>query len=133
LPKPYWPKTLADSPWVIWLSFGAAVVELFAGVLLMVGFLTRLSSVMVVLLMLTAMWLTQIGPAMSIGQTQFGFLPDKVWWDPAQWSTFFWQLLLIVSAISLACLGAGAMSVDRALAVIGSGGPKTEQEPPAKP
>ncbi|MFT3683361.1 MAG: DoxX family membrane protein [Phycisphaerales bacterium] len=132
-PSGFWPKMLADSPWVIWLSFGAAVAELFAGVLVLVGFLTRLSSLMLVLVMATAMWLTQIGPAMSIGQTQFGILPDKVWWDPVQWSTFFWQLLLIVSSIALACLGGGAMSVDRALAVIGSGGPKTEQEPPAKP
>lgn len=131
-PKAYWPAIFATSPWVVWLAFGAAVVELFAGVLLLVGFLTRLSSMMLVLVMATAMWLTQIGPALSTGQTQFGFLPDKTWWDAQLWSTFFWQLLLIASGIAIACIGAGALSVDRALSVIGSGGPKTEQDPSPK-
>lgn len=131
-PKAYWPAIFATSPWVVWLAFGAAVVELFAGVLVLVGFLTRLSSLMLVLVMATALWLTQIGPALSIGQTQFGFLPDKTWWDPQLWSTFFWQLLIIATGIAVACMGSGALSVDRALAVIGSGGPKTEQDPSAK-
>lgn len=131
-PKSYWPKMLAESPWVVWLSFGAAVIELFAGVLVIVGFLTRLSAGMLVLVMLNAMWLTQIGPALSAGQTQFGFLPDKTWWDAQQWSTFMWQMLIIASGIALSCMGSGAVSVDRALAVIGSSGPKSESEPPAK-
>lgn len=131
-PKPFWPAIFATSPWVVWLAFGAAVVELFAGVLLLVGFLTRLSSLMLVLVMATAMWLTQIGPALSTGQTQFGILPDKTWWDPQLWTPFFWQLLIMASGIAVACMGAGALSVDRALAVIGSGGPKTEQEPSPK-
>ena len=131
-PKPFWPAIFATSPWVVWLAFGAAVVELFAGVLLLVGFLTRLSSLMLVLVMATAMWLTQIGPALSTGQTQFGILPDKTWWDPQLWTPFFWQLLIMASGIAVACMGAGALSVDRALAVIGSGGPKAEQEPSPK-
>ena len=131
-PKAYWPAIFATSPWVVWLAFGAAVTELFAGVLLLVGFLTRLSSLMLVGVMLTAMWLTQIGPAISIGQTSFGILPDKTWWDPQLWTPFFWQLLIIASGVALACTGAGALSVDRALAVIGSGGPKSEQDPSPK-
>lgn len=131
-PKAYWPAMFATSPWVVWMAFGVAVVELFAGVLVLVGFLTRLSALMLVFVMLTAMWLTQIGPAVSIGQTTFGFLPDKTWWDPAVWTPFFWQLLIIASGIAVVCLGSGALSVDRALSVIGSNGPKAEQDPDAK-
>jgi uncharacterized membrane protein YphA (DoxX/SURF4 family) len=131
-PKAYWPAIFATSPWVVWLAFGAAVTELFAGVLLLVGFLTRLSAVMLVVLMATAMWLTQIGPAISTGQTSFGFLPDKTWWDPQLWTAFFWQMLIMASGLAVACTGAGALSVDRALAVIGSGGPKAEQDPSPK-
>ncbi|HYD00394.1 MAG TPA: DoxX family membrane protein [Phycisphaerales bacterium] len=131
-PKAYWPAMFAASPWVVWLAFGAAVTELFAGVLLLVGFLTRLSALMIVSVMLTAMWLTQIGPAISTGQTTFGILPDKTWWDPQLWTAFFWQLLIIASGVALAFSGAGALSVDRALAVIGSGGPKSEQDPASK-
>ncbi|MBY0308333.1 MAG: DoxX family membrane protein [Phycisphaerales bacterium] len=131
-PDAHWPKGFAAAPWVIWLAFGAAVVELFGGVLVLVGFLTRLSAGMLVLVMLTAMWLTQIGPAVSSGQTQFGFLPDKTWWDPQAWSTFLWQLLIMASGLALMATGAGLLSVDRALAVIGSGGPKAEPEPSAK-
>ncbi|HZW06141.1 MAG TPA: DoxX family protein [Phycisphaerales bacterium] len=131
-PKAYWPAMFATSPWVVWLAFGAAVTELFAGVLLLVGFLTRLSALMICTVMLTAMWLTQIGPALSTGQTSFGILPDKTWWDPQLWTPFFWQLLIIASGVALAFSGAGALSVDRALAVIGSGGPKSEQDPASK-
>lgn len=131
-PKPYWPAMFATSPWVVWLAFGVAVTELFAGVLLMVGFLTRLSAALLVCVALAAMWLTQVGPAMSTGQTTFGLLPDRTWWDPQLWTAFFWQLLIIASGFAVACMGAGALSVDRALAVIGSGGPKSEQDPSAK-
>ncbi|MDP1660369.1 MAG: DoxX family protein [Phycisphaerales bacterium] len=131
-PKPYWPAIFATSPWVVWLAFGVAVTELFAGVLLMVGFLTRLSAALLVCVALAAMWLTQIGPALSTGQTTFGLLPNRTWWDPQLWTAFFWQLLIIASGIAVACMGAGALSVDRALAVIGSGGPKSEPDPSAK-
>ncbi len=131
-PRPYWPAIFATSPWVVWLAFGVAVTELFAGVLLVVGFLTRLSAVLLVCVALAAMWLTQVGPAVSTGQTTFGLLPDRTWWDPQLWAPFFWQLLIIASGIAVACMGAGALSVDRALAVIGSGGPKSEQDPSAK-
>jgi len=131
-PKPFWPTTLADSPWVVWLAFAVAVTELFGGVLLLVGFLTRLSALMVAAVMLGAMWLTQVGPAYSVGQTILWVLPDKTWWDPALWSGYLWQLLIITACVALACLGSGAVSVDRALSIIGSGGPKAEQDPSPK-
>lgn len=114
-PSPIWPEWAARDHWPVTLAWAAAITELVAAVLVLVGLLTRLSALSIASVMITAAWLTEFGPAIQSGDTLLGFLPNRPLWDPASWSTLLWQLCLIAAALSLALAGPGALSLDRAL------------------
>ena len=114
------------------LAWAVAVAELVAGLLLLAGFLSRLASLPLIGIIATGVWLTQIGPAMQSGAVRLWILPDRTWWDPAQWSTLLWQLALLAMLKAQVLLGSGTLSVDRALfgrARSGGGPPEPKMDP----
>lgn len=110
------PQGLGAPPWPKYLAWGAAFTELIAGVFLLVGALTRLSGFAVASIMGVALWLTQIGPAISSGNAWLGFLPmndpyDP--WNPATYTTMLYQLALLAMGLALLFSGPGMLSIDR--------------------
>lgn len=110
-----WPPDLAQGKWPVGLAWAVALTELIGGIFVFVGFLTRLSALGLVGVMLGAVWLTAVGPAIQSGNAQFGFLPNYPTFDIAAWKTVMWQLSLVGAALSLALLGSGALALDRLL------------------
>ncbi len=111
------PAWVAAERWPHYFAWSAAITELLAAVLLFFGVLTRFGAIMVAGVMLTAMWLTQIGPA-AVGLTDayLGFIPrtpDP--WAPASYATLLWQLACFAMASAVFMLGSGPIGFDRAL------------------
>lgn len=109
------PAEMGKSPWPVRLAWAASLTELIAGAFILLGLLTRLSAFSIAIVMLTAMWLTQIGPAMQSGNTIAFFLPAYPAFDGEKWTTLLFQFSLFGSAMALTCLGSGAFAFDRAL------------------
>lgn len=114
-PMPLVPKIVANPPWTVRLAWAAAIVELAAGVFLLAGFLTRLSALAVAGVMLAAMWLTEVGPAIQAGDALLGFLPNRNPWDVTAYATLLWQLALLGAALAVVFAGPGALALDRVL------------------
>lgn len=114
-PMPLVPKIVANPPWTVRLAWAAAIVELAAGVFLLAGFLTRLSALAVAGVMLSAMWLTEVGPAIQAGDALLGFLPNRNPWDVTTYATLLWQLALLGAALAVVFAGPGALALDRVL------------------
>ncbi len=112
-PPPIWPEWAARGRWPIVIAWFASITEAVAGVFVLVGLLTRLSALAIAGVMLTAMWLTELGPAIQSAQTVLGFLPEHDPWDIAAWSTLLWQTALLGAAGGLFFAGPGALSLDR--------------------
>jgi len=117
-----WPGFLLKAPMPMALAYGVVFAELFGGVFLLIGLLTRLSALAVVGVMVGAVVLTEVGPAVQSGAVVLGFIPDRPLFDPAAWTRLFWQLSLLVMGLSVALLGPGALSLDGALFGRGGGG-----------
>lgn len=128
--RPLWidfdPKTDYD-PWPKYAALAASATELVGGVLIGIGLLTRLSALGVAGVMLGAIWLTVIGPAIQSGQTVLGILPDHAVFDNEAWTGPMWLLSLLCCSLALCFAGPGTLSVDRLLL----GGPP--KPPPPKP
>ncbi len=101
------------------LARAAAIVEFFGGVFVLVGLFTRIWALGFCGVMLMAMWLTQVGPAIGSPNAFLGFLPATEMSDHAQWtkawSTLMLQLTTLACAGSLLFLGAGRLSLDALL------------------
>lgn len=110
-----WPRTLAEGSAPIYAAWSAALSETLCGAFLVVGLLTRLSALALSIVVGTATWLTQIGPAIQGGNARFGFLPAHETFDTAAWSTLCWQLALLAGACSLMFAGSGTLAFDRVL------------------
>jgi len=112
-PMALMPATFGAPPWPVRLAWAAALTELIAGVLLLIGLATRFSGLAVTGVMGMAMWLTQIGPALQSGNTWLGFLPMYDPWDVSTYATFLWQLALLAIGLALVFSGPGMLSLDR--------------------
>ncbi len=110
-----WPAALSRGSWPVILAWAVAITEAVAGLFLLVGFLTRISALSIVVVMLGAMWLTEIGPAVQAGGARLGFLPTRAWDDGQAWIGLLWQFTLLMSSMALAAIGPGGLSFDRAL------------------
>ncbi|MDQ7014112.1 MAG: DoxX family protein, partial [Planctomycetota bacterium] len=113
-----WPDFDPDTdydPWPRYAALAAGLTELIAGLLIGIGLLTRLSAFSIANVMLVAVWLTVIGPAIQSGNTHLGFLPDHDIFDTNAWSKLLWQLSLLGTALALLFAGPGALSMDRLL------------------
>lgn len=111
---PLWPKALALGNWPVYMAWAAALTEAVGGAALLAGFFTRFFALSISIVMCTAMWLTQIGPAIQSGKTQLGFLPAYPIVDE-RWATLFLQFALCMSAWALLFLGPGRASLDKLL------------------
>lgn len=108
-----WPDWAVRDKRPIYIAWAAAITECLAGVLVLIGLLTRIGAIMIAGVMATAMWLTEIGPAIQASQTHLGFLPAHDLWDTAAWKTLLWQFSLFGAALALLFAGPGALSLDR--------------------
>lgn len=115
---PLWfdPDATTDfDPWPTYFAWAVAVSEIAAGGFLVLGLLTRLGGLMVFGIMLGAMWLTQIGPALQSGDTALAFLPnyDPFSIEPGEWQALLFQLLCGMSGLAIFLAGSGALALDR--------------------
>lgn len=110
-----WPGFLGSGNWPRYFAAAVVIAELGGGILLALGLLTRLGAFLLAGVMLGAIWLDQIGPAMQAGKTVLLVLPAHDAWDVAAWRPLLWQFSLLCSATAVMLLGAGAPSLDRAL------------------
>lgn len=125
VPQPIWPPELAKGRWPVYLAYAVSITELVGGMALLLGLFTRLSALGLVFVMLGAIWLDQIGPAIQWGNTLFGFLPAYGAFDvdvvgKPVWMPLLWQLALLGMSGAVFFLGAGAFSLDRII----FGGPR---------
>lgn len=124
---PLSPSIVATGAWPVWLAWAAALSELIGGLLVLFGLFTRLAALSLAGVMLVAIWLTQIGPAIQSGSATLGFLPPHPAFDVSAWQTLLWQFSLLGAAASLFFAGAGGLSMDRAI----SGRPVVNKSKPA--
>ncbi|MFK7883589.1 MAG: DoxX family membrane protein [Phycisphaerales bacterium] len=111
------PAKIASERWPKLLAWTAAVTELLAAVLLFFGVLTRIGAFLLMGVMITAIWLTQIGPA-AVGTTDayIGFIPKFADpWAPESYTKLLWQLACFAMATAIFLLGSGPIGFDRAL------------------
>lgn len=121
---PLWPPALANARWPLHIAYAVSITELAGGLLLLLGLFSRLSALGIAVVMLGAIWLTQIGPAIQSGDTAFGFLPNHGPFDSdasgnSVWQLLLWQFSLFAAAAGVLFLGAGGLSLDRI--IFGSG------------
>lgn len=126
---PLAPAIIATGKWPVWLAWAAALTELLGGLFVLLGFFTRLAALGLAGVMATAIWLTQIGPALQSSNSTLGFLPPYAPYDIAAWQTPLWQLCLMCAALSLFFAGAGSLSMDRVI----SGRPVLSKSKPPAP
>lgn len=110
-----WPQWAAAGRWPVYLARTVAVAEIAAGLFVLAGLLTRLSALSLAGVMLGAIWLTEIGPAIQSGATIFGFIPDRPAYSIEAWRGLAWQFSLLMACLTLVLLGGGTLSFDRAM------------------
>jgi uncharacterized membrane protein YphA (DoxX/SURF4 family) len=113
--RPIWPPEFATGQLPVMIAWIVAGTEIAAGAFVLVGLLTRFAAFGLACVMIGAMWLDQIGPAVQNGQTMLGFLPRYDVFDPAAWQKLWLQFALFMSALALAFLGPGRASMDALL------------------
>lgn len=128
-----WPKFLSTPVWMERMAWAAALTEFIGGILILLGLLTRPAALGILCTMLTAMWLTQIGPSIGAAGSFLGFLPDPAMGDPTKWNStssgwlvLLWQFTLACVSLGLVMSGAGRLSMDSLIFRSG------DEEPPKK-
>lgn len=115
------PPAVADNGTVLEiLARVAAYTEFVAGVMLILGLFSRLWALAVVGIMLTAAWLTMIGPNVMHPDALLGFLPSGFTDAPGtpghgKWSTFMLQMANLAMGLAVLMIGPGCLSVDAKL------------------
>lgn len=114
---PTLPSWLGSGRTPVYAAWAAAITELVCAVFLLLGLFTRFSALGLTVVMLVAMWITGIGPAvLQSSDAYLGFIPHKEDpWSPASYTVLLWQLALVIMSLSVALLGAGPLSIDRLL------------------
>lgn len=119
-PMALWPASLAKGQMPVYFAWAAAISEVLGGLFCLVGLMVRISAFFLAGTMATAMWLTQLGPAIQSGKALLGFLPNYGTWDvnaagQPLYMMLLWQFGLLMACLALTCIGSGAVSLDRAL------------------
>ena len=111
------PAFMGKGKWPMWIANTEGVVELLGGILIFLGLFTRLWSLALAGVMVGALWMTSIGPVVIYGAPGWpAFMPVLPALDGfrvSAWQTWLWQLGVLCGALSLFCLGAGGLSLDR--------------------
>lgn len=114
-----WPDFLASPGAYSAMAWAAALTELFAGIFLLVGFLTRLAGLGVAGVMAGAIWMTQIGPNIGADDAFLGFLPalklDEAGAWVAAWKDILWQFTLLMMGLAIFFSGPGKLAIDALL------------------
>lgn len=90
-----WPGALAHGSWPVWTAWAVTWAEIGGGALVLVGLLTRIGALALGGVMLGAIWLTQVGPALQSGNTRLGFLPNHDVFDGQAWQMLLVQFTLL--------------------------------------
>lgn len=112
---PIWPPDLASGKRPVLFAYLVVIAELGGGIMLLLGLLTRLWAIVLCSVMLGALWLATIGPALQTSQTWSAFRSGHQIWDVHAWQTPLWNLALLAMAFSVFLTGAGAFALDNAL------------------
>ncbi|MFI4917547.1 MAG: DoxX family membrane protein [Phycisphaerales bacterium JB060] len=112
-PMALWPAAIGNPPWPERIAWAAALTELIAGLLLLIGLFTRLGGLSIAVVMGSALWLTEIGPAIQSGNTWLWVLPMYEPMDISSYTRMLYQLSLLVIGLSLLFSGPGMLSLDR--------------------
>ena len=112
---PTMPSWLGSGRMPVYAAWATAITEIAAGLLLLIGLLTRISALSLMIVMLVAMWTTNIGPAaLQSTDAILGFIPHaQDPWSPASYNTLLWQFALVIMSLSVLLLGPGPLSLDR--------------------
>lgn len=115
-PVKLWPSTLGAGVGAFYAAWATAIVELAGGFMLLAGLFTRVWALVLAVVIVTAMWLTQLGPGIWSGNTYMGFIPAMApWWEARAYATLLWQAALAAMLLTLLVMGAGPLSLDRAV------------------
>lgn len=115
------PTSLANNGTMLkMLAWSAGLTEFIAGVFVLLGVLTRLSSFALAGTMIAALWMTMVGPAIGTPDAIFGFLPEGLDAPPGtplhgKYSTLMLQLMTFGVAFALVFIGGGLASIDNFL------------------
>ena len=129
--SPIWPAALAQGAWPKYLAWTVTGCDIVLGGFVLVGLLTRLSSLVLAGHMMGAVWLVVVGPAIRSGTALLGFLPNNEAFDVQAWMRPMWILLLLCSSLALVCVGSGGLSLDRGMSSKGGGSKKPAAKPSA--
>ncbi len=111
-PMTLFPPSLAGGSWPVRWAWLVAITELFCGAAVLAGLLTRLSALALAGVMVGALWLDRIGPAIIRNATLFGGPDADAWWNPAAWGPMWWQFALVLCCMALLTSGPGPISLD---------------------
>lgn len=141
---PTMPTWMGSGKMPVYAAWATAITELSAGLFLLIGLFTRISALSLTIVMLVAIWTTNIGPAaLQSTDALLGFIPHTADpWNPASYSILLWQFAIIMMSLSVFLLGAGPLSMDRLIFRPGRRDPyvagtperkqpKIKQDPPA--
>lgn len=109
-PMRLWPSAIGEGAWPARLAWAVAITELVGGCLILVGFLARMAAIGVFGVMLGALWLATLGPAINAPKSFLVVLPDLAAFQA--WQSFALQMCALACAFGVFTLGAGWLSVD---------------------
>lgn len=113
---PLFPPQVTQGQWPLYQAWAVALTELIGGFLILTGLLTRVASFCIAGVMLGAIWLTEVGPAVQSGNAIFFVLPGNRETFGGDWNTLIIQCSMLAMALNLMFAGAGGLSMDRAIA-----------------
>lgn len=135
-PSSIWPAWAASGSWPVAIAWLVGLTEMIGGACILLGLFTRLSAFMLLGLMLGAMWLTELGPAMQAGKTMLLILPDRgpgTLFNEQLWQHWMWQLAMMTLALGAMLMGPGPLSLDHGVFAPGSEEPAESKPKPPKP
>ena len=102
----------------VYVAHTAAVVELMAGVLLLLGVYCRFWALLTGAIMLGAIFIDQVAPALRSGNTTLWLLPGpgpgQAWHELDVYRGLLWQAALAAMSFCVVLIGAGAVALDNA-------------------
>ena len=112
------PAFLAAGMVPVYVAHTAAVAELMAGVLLLLGVYCRFWALLTGAIMLGAILIDQVAPALRSGNTTLWLLPGpgpgQAWHELDVFRGLLWQAALAAMSFCIVLIGAGAVALDNA-------------------